>query len=101
MAHPALLAHAGRPLALLCALGVVLAGAAPARTGSITASSIWDRDNALQRARDQMPAGATVTRERCEEIEVGMNNIRYRCTVWFEPAAPAESGEGAAGAAAS
>jgi hypothetical protein len=59
--------------------------AAPAaHAGSITASSVWDQANALQRAREQMPAGATETRHRCEEVEVGINNVRYRCTVWFE-----------------
>ncbi len=93
------MAHASPPLALGCALAAALAtalaGAAPALAGSATASSVWDRDNALQRAREQMPAGATVTRERCEEVEVGIGNIRYRCTVWFDPAAPSPSSDGA------
>ncbi|QNI70544.1 hypothetical protein [Cyanobium sp. NS01] len=97
------MAHASPPLAPVCALAAALAaavatalaGAAPALAGSATASSIWNRENALQRAREQMPAGATETRERCEEIEVGMNNVRYRCTVWFDPAAPSPSGDGA------
>jgi hypothetical protein len=57
-----------------------------ASAGSITSSSVWDRDNALQRAREQMPAGASETRHRCEEVEVGMNNVRYRCTVWYDEA---------------
>jgi hypothetical protein len=58
----------------------------PARAGSITASSIWDRSNALERARQQLPAGAVVTREQCQEVEVGIGNIRYLCTVDFTPA---------------
>jgi hypothetical protein len=59
---------------------------APARAGSITASSIWDRSNALERAREQLPPGASVTAERCQDVEVGIGNIRYLCTVEFQPA---------------
>jgi hypothetical protein len=72
---------------LLVLAGAALLLAGPAvLAGSITSSSVWNRENALQRARDQMPAGATVTRERCEEIGVGFDNFRYRCTVWFTTA---------------
>lgn len=63
----------------------------PAQAGSVTASSIWDRQNALQRARQQLPAGAVITREHCQEVEVGLGNTRYLCTVEFSPAPPAES----------
>ncbi|EDY38133.1 hypothetical protein CPCC7001_1012 [Cyanobium sp. PCC 7001] len=77
-----------RSLPLVLPLLAVALTAPAASAGSITSSSVWDRDNALQRAREQMPAGATETRHRCEEVEVGMNNVRYRCTVWYdEPAA--------------
>ena len=64
-------------LAALCAL------VPPAQAGSATADSIWDRKNALQRALEAMPAGATVTNQSCETLEVGLDNIRYRCTVWW------------------
>jgi hypothetical protein len=77
-----------RLAALLLGLG---AGLPAAWAGSITASSIWDRDNALQRARRQLPAGAVITRERCQEVEVGVGNIRYLCTVEFSPTPPGES----------
>jgi hypothetical protein len=59
----------------------------PARAGSATAESIWDRSHALQEAMQQVPAGATVTDQRCQELEVGLDNFRYRCTVeWRSPA---------------
>ena len=67
----------------------------PAQAGSITASSIWDRRNALERAREQLPQGAVVTGEHCQEVEVGIGNIRYLCTVEYQPApspaAPADT----------
>jgi len=45
-------------------------------------------DVALAQARQQVPPGATVTREVCSEIEVGMSP-RYRCSVEWQPAAAA------------
>lgn len=70
--------------------GSLLAGVAglipAARAGSATASSIWNKTNALDRARQQLPPGAVVTAEHCQEVEVGMGNIRYLCTVEFSPA---------------
>jgi hypothetical protein len=42
-----------------------------------------------------VPKGATVTRTVCEDLEVGLDNTRYRCTVYYTtapaPAAPASS----------
>lgn len=70
-------------LALAVVAGAVLAQGRPARAGSATADSIWDRKNALQRAMQAMPAGATLTNQRCETLEVGLDNLRYRCTVWW------------------
>ena len=68
---------------------LALAGA-PAWAGSATAESIWDRAHALEQARQQVPQGAVVTRERCQEIEVGLDNIRYRCSVEWR--IPSEAG---------
>jgi hypothetical protein len=80
-----------RPVVALTLLGALLALQGPAAwAGSATAESIWDRTNALERAREQVPAGATVTRERCQEIEVGLDNIRYRCSVEWQ--SPSETG---------
>ncbi|MFM7651819.1 MAG: hypothetical protein ACKO5M_02670 [Vulcanococcus sp.] len=76
---------------------VLLAGlmATPAQAGSVTAESIWDRSNAIQRAQSQLPAGATVTRSECTVVNVRTGNYRYICTVFYAdppataaPAAP-------------
>lgn len=68
-----------------------------ARARSITTSSVWNKNNALERARQQLPRGATVTKERCDTVEVGRNNPRYRCTVWYDISpdfvSPREPGE--------
>ncbi len=63
-------------------LGLSLA-AGPALAGSITADSGMDKAGARQDAMEQVPKGATITRTKCQEIEIGMDNIRYRCTVWY------------------
>lgn len=69
----------------LVAVGIAALSALPppAQAGSATADSIWDRKSALQRAMEAMPAGATLTRQECQTLEVGLDNIRYRCTVWW------------------
>ena len=61
--------------------------------GSVTAESIWDRTNAIQRAQSQVPAGATVTRTDCTVVNVRTGNYRYICTVFYAdpPAAPSPS----------
>ena len=68
--------------------GVLLAGglallAGPARAGSVTAESVFDRQATRQDAKSQVPKGATVTRTVCEDLEVGLDNTRYRCTVYY------------------
>ena len=75
-----------RPWLLAAWLGALTAAAAPVQAGSATADSIWDRQNALQRAMEAMPAGATVTQQNCQTLEIGLDNIRYRCTVWWSDA---------------
>ena len=64
---------------------LTLAGLAPrgAWAGSITAESIWDQRNALQRAQEQVPVGATVTGHRCTEVNVRTGNYRYICTLEY------------------
>lgn len=75
--------------------GALLAGglallAGPAHAGSVTAESIFDRQATRQQARSQVPKGATVTRTVCEDLEVGLDNTRYRCTVFYTmPPTPA------------
>jgi hypothetical protein len=77
--------------ALAAALALLGSAVAPAHAGSVTVSSIWDRDHALQQARQQLPAGAVITREHCQDVEVGFGNYHYLCTVEFSEAPPGES----------
>ncbi len=70
-------------LGCLAAVLPCLVGLAPARSGSVSADSVWDRGNALQRARQLVPRGAIPGRHRCQEMTVGTGNFRYRCTVEF------------------
>ncbi len=66
--------------------------ALPVRAESRTAESIWSQSDAQQRATEQVPLADrdAITQTRCQEVDVGrMGGLpRYRCTVWFEPAAP-------------
>jgi hypothetical protein len=70
--------------------GALLLAALPlaARAGSVTAESIWDQGNALQRAQEQVPRGATVTGSHCTEVGVRMGNYRYICTVTYTESPP-------------
>ena len=83
--HPKILIGAAAIAATLPLLN------APAQAGSITASSIWDKNNAVERAQEQMPAGAVVTAKRCQEIDV-RGYTRYSCTLEFTHPIPAATG---------
>jgi len=67
--------------------------ALPVQAGSRTAESIWSQSDAQQRAVDQIPREDRegITQTRCQEVGVGrMGSLpRFRCTVWFNPTAPA------------
>ena len=70
----------------ILSLGVLVTGAVtlnPVQAGNVTSESIWDENNALQRAESQVPTGRTITGEHCTEIEV-RESSRYRCTVTYE-----------------
>lgn len=70
----------------MLSMGVLVIGAvviSPVNAGSVTSESIWDENNALQRAQNQVPSGRTITSEHCTEIEV-RESSRYRCTVTYE-----------------
>ncbi|MCT0226244.1 hypothetical protein [Synechococcus sp. CS-1328] len=75
------------PSTLICfgvaLIGAVLLSPSPAQAGSATAESVWNKANALQRAMQQMPSGATLTGQRCQEFGVGFDNTRYRCSVQY------------------
>ena len=79
------------PGLLLLAAGLLLAGQAPALAGSVTAESIWDRSNAIERATSQIPRGATVTGNSCQEVDMRGGDTRYICTVTYSPAPPAQA----------
>jgi hypothetical protein len=92
--HPSALATLGRrcaaALAGLALIELSLA-AAPALAGSVTADSVMDRSGARQEAMSQVPKNATITRTQCQDIEIGLDNIRYRCTVFYSQSAPLRS----------
>jgi hypothetical protein len=86
MRHPAVLAWL---TALPATAALALSPAAQA--GSITAESIWNMQNAIQMAQEQLPVNATVTNTRCTVVTV--RNWRYICTLDYSttPAASASS----------
>jgi hypothetical protein len=78
-------------------VGVLLTGGlallpGPGHAGSATAESIFTREAARQRAMEQVPRGARVTRTVCSELEV-RGDFRFRCSAYYtnEPSAPAAS----------
>ena len=73
----------GQRLLLLALSGLTVLGTAPCLAGSVTAESILDKRNVLQRAQSQLPAGSTVTRTECSVVNVGIGNYRYICTLFF------------------
>jgi len=79
------------PGLLLLGAGLLLAGQAPALAGSVTAESIWDRSNAIERATSQIPREATITGNSCQEVDMRGGSTRYICTVTYSPAPPAQA----------
>ena len=73
------------PMARLQPLFAALLLLAPcsAWAGTAVGESIWDRNNALQRAMQSVPAGAQVTNTQCQDIEVGTGNDHYLCQVTY------------------
>lgn len=61
--------------------GLLLAFCGESRAESITAESIWDKNNAIERAQQQLPANATVTGTNCTVVRV--RDWRYICTVSY------------------
>ena len=80
---PALVPPRGARLRVLAA-GLLLASQVPAAlAGSVTAESIWDSSNAIQRATSQIPSGATVTGSSCQEVDMRGGDTRYICSVTY------------------
>ena len=88
--------HTGRSRLLQVLAGALALGTADAaRAGSVTAESIWDRSNAIQRVDlggdyvlAAVPAGATVSRTECTVVNVRTGNYRYICTLFYADAVP-------------
>ena len=53
------------------------------QAGSVTSESIWNRENALQKAKQQVPSERTITGQKCRTIQV-RDSDRYRCTITYE-----------------
>jgi len=61
----------------------------PASAGEAVGESIWDQQNAIDRAMQSVPSGATVNTTNCQSVEVGTGNYRYICTLTYsEPLSP-------------
>lgn len=58
----------------------------PARADSVTAQSIWSKENAISRATGLLPAGTVITNTQCQTVEVRMDNERYICTLTYDKA---------------
>ena len=53
------------------------------QAGSVTSESIWNEENALQNAKQQVPSERTITGQKCRTIQV-RDSDRYRCTITYE-----------------
>jgi hypothetical protein len=73
-------------LALLAAL--MLGPAERAAAGTAIGESIWDRQNARERALQSVPAGAQILNSDCQTVEVGTGNFRYICRITYGDPAP-------------
>ena len=69
---------------LTVAAGITVLGAAAygdrALAGSATAQSQWNREQAVERAKEHVPAGANVTGTQCSERLFDDNNL-WTCKV--------------------
>ena len=88
--------------AIPCASALLLGFSPAAQAGSITAESIWDKKNAIERAQQQLPANATVTNTNCTVVNVRTGNYRYICTLEYTsaPAAAPSSATPSSGSSA-
>lgn len=72
--------------ALLSGLGVGTADRVVA--GTAIGESVWDRNNARDRALQQVPAGAQILSTDCQSVEVGIGNVRHICRITYGDPAP-------------
>lgn len=76
-------------LGLPLATGLLLALCVESHAESITAESIWNKENAIERAQQQLPPNATMSGFKC--IVVPVRNWRYICTVEYTLSSPSGS----------
>jgi hypothetical protein len=69
-------------------VGMVVAPVERAAAGTAIGESIWDRNNARDRALQLVPAGAQVQSTDCQSVEVGTGNFRYICRITYSDPAP-------------
>lgn len=81
---PMALSLPGRLALLVAGFGLTVAlSPTAARAGATVAESIISRQDAINDARQMMPAGAIVSQVDC--IEVPLESTRYRCVVQWIP----------------
>lgn len=72
------------PLSLFtAAVASLLLPMSPAMADTAVGESIWDQQNATDRAMESVPKGAQVTDTSCESVEVGVGNYHYICRVTY------------------
>ena len=72
------------PLSMLMAtLASLVLPWAPAMADTTVGESIWDQQNAIDRAMESVPKGAQVTDTSCESVEVGTGNYHYICRLTY------------------
>ena len=73
---------------LLLLISLVMATAERAAAGTAIGESIWDRNNARDRALQSVPAGAQIGSTSCQTVEVGTGNYHYSCRITYTDPAP-------------
>jgi hypothetical protein len=77
-----------RPALLLLLASLVVAPAERAAAGTAIGESIWDVNNARDRALQSVPAGAQIGSTSCQTVEVGTGNYHYICRITYTDPAP-------------
>jgi hypothetical protein len=77
-----------RPSLLLLLASLVVAPAERAAAGTAIGESIWDGNNARDRALQSVPAGAQIGGTSCQTVEVGTGNYHYICRITYTDPAP-------------
>ena len=73
-----------KPYGLIAGLmALALGSIGSAQAGTAIGESIWDQNNATDRALQLVPRGAVVTSTDCQSVEVGTGNVRYICRVTY------------------